>query len=151
MTKIRIFNSFYTEYNNNRISRETVDNPLFDELIYGHIGIEINGITYGFRPNPDQIEKLHFKRIFLGSTKDDSDLFKLANQIIEVKEKSIDLSSIAKKSIISDFKNNKINPYTLIPHRVNEKAYNCISYLRDLIGIKEIPDSNFIKEVFINL
>ena len=145
--KIKAFHSF-RGLNKNKYNLDSLrNNPNYDEFIYGHIGVEIEGIIYSFQPR--KIPSNPFKR-YPGIVTDISEYFKEAGKFVEIENFKIDLNKKNLNILLDDFDSNRILPYVLYPKE--EGSYNPVTYLKKRVEIEALPDSisledaiNFLK------
>ncbi|MBS3140214.1 hypothetical protein J4479_04380 [Candidatus Woesearchaeota archaeon] len=145
--KLRFFDSLYTARGRGLITEEIAGRSCYKPLSVGHIGVEIDEQTYGFTPQVKSLDKITLKGVQEGLTTEDTPLFTLAGEILKVGEKEIELAENSRQIIFRDYQNRTILPYALLPHLVRQPSYNCISYLRDRAGIRDIPLLNHLASV----
>ncbi|MBS3116233.1 hypothetical protein J4421_01425 [Candidatus Woesearchaeota archaeon] len=145
--KLRFFNSLNTVIEEMLITEEIAKRARYKPLTFGHIGIEIDGRTYGFTPIVQSSDQIALQRVYDGLTNDDTDFFNLAGEVLEVGEKEIELAEQSRKIVLADCQNRTILPYAVLPHLLGQHSYNCLSYLRERAGINVIPPINHLAKV----
>lgn len=114
---------------------------------YGHLAFEDNyQRVYGFLPDPAPL-KIEPHEIYPGRYFDQTDLFALLKGKIRVDRFEFSLDWMEEFFIYQRLQGMETAFYCMHAP-LSGPPYNCISYIREVLQVGDLPRTNFIREVF---